>query len=445
MRMSISSPKTTTLLMLLLAGFGLMMQAVHRTLASNAAATQPVVRGISIHDGPGGAIIIDISVTQPVPYEATQLASPERLVVDLKGVHEAHLRSEYPSQSQLLERVRTGQPKSDPAVFRTVADLKGHPSFTVKAVDSGVRIELKPRAEAQVQDQGRETVGKPLASAVDRSHITAQDDPPTDKVLQVRRFKDLSASLTGPVLPPRDRLVPVAEPHLTVARRKAPAGPAVVSGISIQPDSQGETTIDIASSRPVPYRVSQLVNPFRLVIDLQDARNGSRQEIYPVNSPVLKTVRIGQRSPDNPSRVRVVAELEGYPIFDVYAHQPGIRIELKPRHDPAAVIRNPFKFDPATQHQELKRPIAPPHRSATAGADPPPPAQANDFSNLALIGLVEKNGAGSQAVIADHSGVYLVSKGDTFENSFTVIEISTHAVQVQDLKTLETRWIAYSH
>ncbi|HEV2245112.1 MAG TPA: AMIN domain-containing protein [Terriglobia bacterium] len=443
--MSLGSPKSTTLLTVLLAMLGLMLPA-RSILVARGATAQPLVRGISIHDGPGGTVVIDIAVTHPVPYQTEQLSSPGRLVVDLEGAREANLRSEYRAQSQLLERVRTGQWKSDPAVFRVVADLKGNPTFIVKVVDSGLRIELKPRTEAQRQAHGREKVGAPSSgSTVEPGQETAHQGSLPDKAFQVHRFKDLSASLTAPVLPPHDRLVPVAEPHLTASRRKAPAGPAVVSGISIQPGSQGETTIDIASSLPVPYRVSQLANPFRLVIDLKDARNASSQEVYPVNSPVLKRVRIGQSSPAEPSGVRVVADLEGYPIFDVYAQRPGIRIDLKPRHDPAAKTRNPFKFDPATQHKEAKRPVASPHQAVAAGAGLPPAAQVDDLSNLALIGLIEKNGAGTQAVISHHSSVYLVSKGDTFENSFTVVAIAANAVQVQDTKTLETRWIAYSH
>lgn len=444
MRMSLSPAKTTTLLTMLLALLGL-TQPVRRLLASGKSAAQALVRGISIHDGPGGTVLIDIAVTRLVPYNATQISDPERLVVDLEGARESNLRSEYPAQSPLLERVRTGQWKSDPAVFRVVADLKGNPSFSVKAVDSGIRIVLRPRTEAQRQAHSRENVEAPSPpSTVETGQETAHQATLSDRFFQVHRFKDLSASLTAPVLPPHDRLVPVADPRLTVPRRNAPAGPAVVSGISIQPESQGETTIDIASSRPVPYRVSQLAHPFRLVIDLQDARNASGQEVYPVNSTVLKRVRIGQRSPGESSTVRVVADLEGYPIFDVYAQRPGVRIELKPRHDPAAATRNPFRFDPATQHKEIKRPVAAAQQAA-GGAGPPPAAQANDFSNLALIGFIEKDGAGTQAVISDHSGVYLVSRGDTFESTFTVVAISSNAVEVQDTKTLKTGWIAYSH
>jgi AMIN domain len=443
MRMSRRALKAVTISFSLLLVLGAVR--TRRALASGQAATQPLVNGISIHDAAGGAVVIDISLTQSVPYHTMQLRGPDRLVVDLKGAIESDLRAEYPAHSQLLERVRTNQWKSDPAVFRVVADLKGNPSFSVKAHESGIRIELRPLAAKVREQHGSEVAeAKPSGHALEAGRQTAQEDPPPNTVFQVHRFKDLSASLTAPVLPPHDRLVPVAAPDLTAPRRKGLATPALVSGISIQPGGNGETTINIASSRSVPYRVFQLSNPFRLVIDLKDARNASSQEVYQVNSPVLKKVRVGQWSPDNPSVVRVVADLEGYPIFDVYAQRPGIRIELKPRHDPAAVMRNPFKFETDTQGTPTKRPGSPSVQVVTAGANPPGAAPETTFSNLALIGFIEKKDAGTQAVISHQSNVYLVSKGDTFENTFTVLAISANAVEVQNTKTLETRWIPYT-
>jgi AMIN domain len=440
MRMPTRALKAITVSFLILAALGLALQTP-RAAASGNPATPPRVQGISIHEAPGGAVVIDISVTHPVPYQTQQLSGPERLVVDLKGARESNLKGEYPAHSQILERVRTSQWKDDPGVFRVVADLKGNPSFTIKAHETGIRIELKPRVEVIGQHLGQHhgpevADAKPSGHAVESDRQSAQEDPPPSTVFQVHRFKDLSASLTAPVVPPHDRLVPVANPDLTTPRRKEPAPLALVSGISIRPDGNGAATIDIASSRSVPYRVFQLANPFRLVIDLKDARNAGAQEVYPVNSPVLKRVRVGKWGQGNPSVVRVVADLEGYPIFDVHAQRPGIRIELKPRRDPAATMRNPFRFKTDSQGAPTERPAVPSSQVAAAPE--------NTFSNLALIGFIEKKDAGTQAVISHQSKVYLVSKGDSFENTFTVLAISANAVEVQNTKTQETRWIAYT-
>jgi hypothetical protein len=380
-----------------------------------------------------------------VPYRTLQLSGPDRLVVDLKGAHEADLKDEYPAHSQVLKRVRAGQWKSDPAVFRVVADLKGSPSFSVKAQGPGIRIELKPRAAEMGQDDNLDTADAGLSgSAGEPDRQTAQVDPAPNTVFQVHRFKDLSASLTAPVLPPKDRLIPVANPDLPAPSLKGGATIALVSGISIRPDSKGETTIDIASSRSVPYRVFQLADPFRLVIDLKDARNASSQKVFQVNSPVLKRVRVGQWSPGNPSVVRVVADLEGYPIFDVHAQRPGIRIQLRPRHAPVPVMRNPFEFHTEPQGKQIARPATPSNQAVRAGIDSSAAVPGKAISGLRVIGFIEKKGAGTQAVISHNANVYLVSKGGTFENTFTVLSISPDAVEVQNIKTLETGWIAYT-
>jgi hypothetical protein len=142
--------------------------------------------------------------------------------------------------------------------------------------------------------------------------------------------------------------------------------------------------------------------------------------------------------------VRVVADLEGYPIFDVHAQRPGIRIELKPRYTPGSLMRNPFKFKTEPQRPRTERPATPSTGAVTAGDNSPAAAPGNNFSGLKVIGFIEKKGVGTQAVISHHSSVYLVSKGGTFENTFTVLAISTDAVEVQNTDTLQTSWIAYT-
>ncbi len=439
MRIFRSTHKQIAAAFLMLAAAGLALQS-RRVLAASHPQAGLLVRGISIHHAPDGAVTIDISVTGPVPYRTMQLSGPDRLVVDLQGAHESELKDEYPAESQLLKRVRASQWKSDPAVVRVVADLKGHPAVNVTKQASGIRIELKPRGAELVSNHN--SGGRPAKQAADPlepERRTAQEAPPPGKAFQVHRFKDLSASLTAPVLSSHDKLVPVADPDL--AQHQA-STLALVSGISVLPGSQGETTIDIASSKSVPYRVFQLADPFRLVIDLKDARDASSQDVYQVDSPVLKRVRVGQWQPGNPSVVRVVADLEGYPIFDVHAQQPGIRIELRPRYVPGALMRNPFQFK--TEPQKPRRAATPSNQAVTAGGGSPAAAPGGDFSGLKVIGFIDKAGVGTQAVISHRSSVYLVPQGGTFENAFTVVAIMPDAVVVQNLETREKRLIAYT-
>jgi type IV pilus assembly protein PilQ len=125
-----------------------------------------------------------------------------------------------------------------------------------------------------------------------------------------------------------------SEPSLATpaptATKAAAAGPTQVSGVSITTGPGGETYVDIATTSPAHYKVLQLGNPPRLVVDLEGARNAA-QKAYPAKSAFLKGVRVGQFREENPSVVRVVADLAGDPTFDVHAQAGGVRMALKPR------------------------------------------------------------------------------------------------------------------
>ena len=115
----------------------------------------------------------------------------------------------------------------------------------------------------------------------------------------------------------------------------------VVSKVTFDKQPSGETFVDVATSRTVTYRVMTLPNPARLVVDIEDACNASVQKSFPVDTAVLKDLRIGQFRAKDPSVVRAVADLNGNPAFDVHSTPSGIRIELRPRGMHASVNAAP--------------------------------------------------------------------------------------------------------
>ena len=123
----------------------------------------------------------------------------------------------------------------------------------------------------------------------------------------------------------------------------SPRGPVLVSKVTVDTQKSDETFVDVSTSRSVTYRVTTLPNPARLVIDIDDAQNTAVQKTYAADTAVLKSVRIGQfRAPD-PSVVRVVADLNGNPAFNVYSTPAGVRIELRPRGPVARRARSPAR------------------------------------------------------------------------------------------------------
>lgn len=414
-------------------------------MASGHSNSLPQVRGISIHCPSNQAAVIDIATTRPARYQTFRLRNPERLVVDLKGVRKATLQSVYEVQSSILKRVRVGQWQSNPPIVRIVADLKGTPASTVHADASGIWIKLKPRTSVKTpatrlrSQRGRVTSNE-AASAPGTSHAR---DPKS--LFAVHQFADLTASLTGPDIPPRDHLVPVTAPQPPTEKHTEASPPALVSQITIKPARYGGANVDIASSRPVPYRIFQLPHPFRLVIYLKDARDGTGKDICQVDSSILKSVRVAQwRSGELPI-VRVVADLAGDPIFDVYAKQPGIRINLRPRPRLRPLVRNPFEFAIHHPSARVEHLVPNLNRAMTAGINSPAVQPGNSFSDLKVIGYIDGKNSGMQAIISDKSNIYFVPEGGTIEKTFRVLAISGNGVKLQNINTLQTRRLAYTH
>jgi general secretion pathway protein D len=149
------------------------------------------------------------------------------------------------------------------------------------------------------------------------------------------------------------------------------AGDAVkVSGVTIQAGRAGETVVDIATSRPASYRVLQLENPRRLVVDVEGAHKATPWDSYPAQSPLLKRVRVGQFQAENPAIVRVVLELDGNPAYEVHAISEGIRIQLKSRELAPAAAQAVTPPPPQPTPQPPPAPVQAPPSPAQA-----PPAQ----------------------------------------------------------------------
>jgi general secretion pathway protein D len=159
----------------------------------------------------------------------------------------------------------------------------------------------------------------------------------------------------------------------------AAQGPIRVSGVTIQSGQAGETFVDVATSSPAPYRVLRLQNPQRLVVDLEGAHTTTLRGSYSSHSPLLQRVRVGQFRAEDPSVVRVVADLHGNPTYDVHATSGGVRIELKPHNLLTPVI-------PPAQPVSVQEPPRPQPPAAASQASPPPPqpvpAQAIVQSNV---------------------------------------------------------------
>ncbi|HTS71948.1 MAG TPA: type IV pilus secretin PilQ [Terriglobia bacterium] len=146
--------------------------------------------------------------------------------------------------------------------------------------------------------------------------------------LELQTGTELSAS--APAAPAPAPVAVPAEPSAPASPATS-SGPLLVSNVMLDKHESGETNVDISTTRNVGFRVAVLPNPPRLVVDLDGARLTALPKNYPADTEVLKAVRIGQFHVGDPDVVRVVADMNGNPSFDVHATPTGVRIELRPR------------------------------------------------------------------------------------------------------------------
>jgi type IV pilus assembly protein PilQ len=265
---------TATWLML-----GLVPTPRSRAWAASEAAT---LKSVKLSASPTGTELV-LCVDGIYSFKTVQ-ASPDTLFIDLTGAKaEGAARSQqwvnpvFSGYKLLPYRDASGQP-----VVRVQVDTKQATPFVVQKQGSKLRL----------------LYGKSLPTS--------------------------AAAAPAPITAP-------ANPSARVAPPASSSGPLLVSKVTLDKRESGETFVDVFTSGSASYRVTTLPNPARLLVDIQDAQNTSPQKSYPAGTAVLKDVRIGQFRAKDPSVVRVVADLNGNPAFDVHTTPAGVRIELRLR------------------------------------------------------------------------------------------------------------------
>ena len=330
-----------------------------------------LVSDVSVAQGSGGSVTIEIATTGPTPFHVLRLDHPDRLVVDLQGARNGLHRNSIPVSFPLVKDVRVGQFQDKGSeVVRVVADLSGYSVFEARAFTGGVRIKVKPRPEVasgafgatpapelktpKRQDEVHsiqqsapagggpesargEVPSEPAANRLSRNsnpvaspEVKKTDNPQKESPQPVPVLDDILRLLFGPDTPaPGTTASPAKQTALPPAKR--PEQPALVSDVSVKPGSAGGITIDVALTTSLPFKVSRIDRPNRFVVDVEGARARFPRKSILVGSQSVKDVRVSQFQKDNPGVVRVVVDLSDNPVCDAQAYANGVRIEVKPR------------------------------------------------------------------------------------------------------------------
>jgi len=179
----------------------------------------------------------------------------------------------------------------------------------------------------------------PYEDASGQSVVRVQVDTKQVSPFAVQRQGSTLRVIFGQAAPSLAVAAPAANPPsaspatapIPVTSPASARGPLRVSNVTIAQGESGETFVDVATSGTASYRVTRLPNPSRLVMDIGGAQNAAHQRSYAGGTLVLRGVRIGQFREKDPAIVRVVADLNGDPVFDVHSTPAGVRIDLRPR------------------------------------------------------------------------------------------------------------------
>lgn len=297
-----------------------------------------------------------------------------------------------PSPASLKAVAHSASPSGGELLLR----IEGDYTFqTIQATDDTLLVDLKGVKAAGVARKG-EWQGGPLGGYRLLEYTDAGGQPVARVLLDLRHAEPVTArqeagglrllfgqvraaASSAPAVPSPEPVRPSAAEGVGAEAPPgaAASGPAKVADVSIRTGEAGETVVDIVTTRPAQYNVFHLPNPPRLVIDLEGVQSAAKRH-YPAESSVLKGVRVGQFRAENPAVVRVVADLEGSPLFDVHAFSGGVRIGLRPREAAQAQAPAPEAVTPAVKEEMNAEVAAAPTREEAAVATPPPAAETSE-------------------------------------------------------------------
>lgn len=148
---------------------------------------------------------------------------------------------------------------------------------------------------------------------------------------------------------------------------------AIVRDITVRGDDH-DLDVEITATKPVTPRTQTVTDPYRLIVDLPEARPGAGLQKISVNRGELKSIRVGLLSA-NPPITRVVLDLAAPTDYRVSPPADTIVVKLGNESGPAAATMAPTTNPTAD---------AAPAETKSAVSTAPPP-QSSETSPLRWV------------------------------------------------------------
>jgi N-acetylmuramoyl-L-alanine amidase len=267
------------------------------------------ITGVRVRRG-DGAVRVELDATGPLRAETRTLVNPDRLVVDLHGGALRPGDQELAVDEGGVARVRAAQFQIKPYITRVVFDLR-------QAVDVRTRTAAESFAfTIEVSPRG------PLQAVQAAALPSAAGSPPVAGPLPVPAQPPIppvgGAPLPGPEGPDgpstHEQMLPEPEPI-------PDDGVPRVRQVRVEQPG-GRFRVVVEGTLPLEYTVRELLEPDRIVIDIDAAVFLPVKQEIPVAGAVVTEVRAAQFQAD-PHVTRVVVVLRRKAAFTVSGSPEG--------------------------------------------------------------------------------------------------------------------------
>jgi len=333
------------------------------------------VTGVKVEPlGPASAALA-IVAEGPLTYpESFSLPDPPRLVIDLPNALHAISAPILPVKGGPVVQVRSSQYREQPVgIVRLVVDLRQPLPYRLEVLEGQIKVLIGEAA-------GRPEEMPALAKA------PAAEPPRPSQVLEEKPEE------AKPSLPPEGQVTSVEfQPLKDLAR------------------------VVIGTRGKVSYKVSEIANPPRVVVDISGASLAPEvRKSLDVRklSPVVTRIRSAQYRKEPEAVVRVVTELTRRSSYTITQTPEAITLDLQAKAAEALRAEAPPKPAPvAPPEMEEITPPAPPPGPPTAVAPPGPGRLSLDFKDADIGNILR--------ILSEVSGVNIVA-GEEVKGKVTV-------------------------
>jgi len=224
-------------------------------------------------------------------YTAFEVTDPSRVIVDLPNTLADGIPPSWPAENGLINKIGTVTVHPTPQPYtRVVIELARETSYTIGRVEEEILVTFDQTPESLV-----------ISSAL----VRARAEPPT-------------------VEPSSEIPLPQSQP--TAEEKLPPAGRLLT--IQASAIEQDINFLIVADGRLDQYRVFNLTDPSRVVVDLRGVQSSDAKDVLTLSGSLVRRVRVGL----HPDRVRLVFDLvpEVGVTYQVIAEADTLQVLFRP-------------------------------------------------------------------------------------------------------------------